>query len=658
MTTTSSRSSASSTSLPRWPSVLALVSVLTVLTAGRLLAEPSLPLFVVAIAVALVGVIGRRPLGGNVGVRLLNRQAVIAHAVLAVGEALLLARARGEAMPEDAQNILLSLGLLFVVGGAATVGVLELLMAQARPSGFVETARVERAVRTAVTVLATTGFLAAGVFAVNKADVRVDLAYAAPTTPSGATLALLDTAACGDAKDKPEVFLFFERGSSALAEVDDYFDALEKKGARVTTLDQALDPTLAKELKVTKNGTIAVRCGGRSETYTLGLDRDEAQKKLPKLDGELRTRLGKVSRDPVTVYFTVGHGERPFDENDKSGRASGKTLKRLLEARNAKVKRLGVADGLSARVPDDAALVVVFGPTQPFLPEEARALATYIDGGGAVALFLDPPPPGSTATTTAAEDDPRATIVATTSSLQPVLATLGVAVGGNELVNDKEYVKQSGSAADNVFLFSTSFGSHKAVKTLSGYRGKAALLLLQAQKIARVEGTPADGPKLSLIARSPPATWEDTTANRRFDADTEKRGVLDYAGVVEKKVGDKEARALVVGDSDVVGDVLMTNEANAVFAWESFQWLLRDDDAPAGAVTVDEDVPIRHTRDEDTALFYASVLGVPALLVVVGLVTVSLRRRRRGSGASPATAAANGEGTSSASGGTSNGGAA
>ena len=649
MTNTSSLSSTSRASLPRWPAVLAGVSVLAVLTAGRLLAEPSAPLFVAAILLALVGVVGRRNAGVDVGGRTLNRQATIAHVVLGAGEGLLLARARGDGLSDDVQNVLLSLGLLFVVGGAAVVAVLELLMAQARPSAVVEVARVERAVRTAVTVLAAAGFLAAAVFTVNKADVRVDLAFAAPTTPSGATLALLDTASCGDAKEKPEVFLFFERGSSALAEVDDYFDVLEQKGARLTTLDQALDPTLSKELKVSKNGTIAVRCGARSETYTLGVDRDEAQKKLPKLDGELRTRMGKVSRDPVTVYFTTGHGERPFDENDKSGRASGKTLKRLLEARNAKVKKLGVADGLAARVPDDAALVVVFGPSQPFLPAEARALAAFVDAGGAVALFLDPSPPGSTATTTAAQDDPRAAMLATTTSLQPLLAALGVTFGGSELVNDKEYVRQSGSAADNVFLYSTSFGAHKSVKTLSSYRGKAALYFLQAQKLARIEGAAADGPKLSMLARSPPATWEDTNGNRRFDGDSEKRGVVDYAGVVEKKVGDKEARGLVVGDSDVVGDVLMTNEANAVFAWEAFQWLLRDDDTPAGAVTVDEDVPIRHTRDEDTAVFYGTVLGVPALVVVVGLTTVNLRRRRR-----PAKAQA----TSSTATGTGNGGAA
>jgi hypothetical protein len=610
---------------------LAALALLALVVGGRLLSEPSTPLFSAAIVLALIGAVGRRRLSADPGAQRLARDALVAHIVLAAGCAFLFLRALGDqaasALGEDVRNVLWSLGLLATTGSVVVLGLLELLMAEARPGGSVEPARVDRAVRTAITLMAATGFLASAVYAVHKADVRFDLAYAAPSTPSGATVALVDTAACGDTKDKPEVFLFFERGSGALAEVDDYFAVLAQRGVRLSTLDQALDPTLAKALKITKNGSIAVRCGARTETYTLGVDRDEAQKKLPRLDTELRTRLGKVTRDPVTVYFTVGHGERSFDENDKAGRASGKALKRLVEARNGKAKKLGIADGLTGRVPDDAALVVLLGPTQPFLPEEARALATFVDGGGAVALFLDPPPPATTSATPAA-DDPRAASAATVASLAPVLASLGMGVGGAELVNDKEYVKQSGTVGDQAFLFSTSFGAHKAVKTLSGFRGRAALLFLQAQKVSRVEGT-ADGTKVSMIARSAAATWEDTSADRRFDAATEKRGVVDFAGVVEKKVGDKEARALVVGDADVVGDVLMSNEANALFAWESLQWLLRDDDTPAGAVTVDEDVPIRHTRDEDTAVFYGTVLGAPALLVVVGLLNVNLRRRRR-----------------------------
>jgi hypothetical protein len=644
--TSSTSSPPASGRLPAWPSGLAVLSLLLLLFGARLAAEPSFPLRVGSVVVAIVGAVGRRPPAAGadlLGVRALQGRALVAHLVLAGGEALLGLHARAATaggLGADAANVTLSLGLLLVVGAAAVLVLLELLMAQARLSGVVEVARVERATQTAVTLLGAAGFLIGSVFAVHKADVRVELASAAPTTPSGATLALLSTSSCGAAGDKPEIFLFFERGSSALVEVQDYFDVLGAGGARVRTLDQALDPALAKALKVTKNGNIAVRCGERSESWLLGADRDEAQRKLGKLDSEVRARIGKVGRDPVNVYFTVGHGERSADESDKSGRASGKGLKKLLEARNAKVKKLGLAEGLANRVPDDAGLVIVFGPTQAFLPEEVKALTSFVDAGGALAVFVDPPAPDAAQVTDS---------LAVTASLQPLFTALGVALGDAEVVNDREYVKQSGTAADHVFVFSTSFGTHRAVKTLNGSRGTRPLLFLQAQAVRRVDGASGaagdGGPKVALIARSRPASWQDTVRDRRFDeAAGEKRDILDLAAVVEKKVGDKEARALVVGDADVVGDALLAQEANAIFAWEALQWLVRDDDAPAGGVTIDEDIPIRHTRDEDTAVFYSTVFGAPALLVAVGWFTVRRRRRPRPKAPSP-PAAANAGGT-------------
>jgi hypothetical protein len=101
------------------------------------------------------------------------------------------------------------------------------------------------------------------------------------------------------------VFLFFERGSGALGEVRDYFDALQAHGVTVVTQDAAIDPALAKKMKVSKNGTVGLRCGERSETWQVGEDREEASKKLGKLDEEIRTRLAKISKDPSTVYFTA-----------------------------------------------------------------------------------------------------------------------------------------------------------------------------------------------------------------------------------------------------------------------------------------------------------------------------------------------------------------
>ncbi len=612
--------------LPVGPSALAGLSLLGLFAGARLLDdEAQLVFLVVGTLLSLAAALWRGlRLPAQGGVRSLRVRAAAAHAAI-FGGGLLATLAVRATLDDDLAAITASLALLGCVGGGFVLGALELLMAQSRSTGIVDAARVQRATSTAVTLVAGVAMLAGLVYGVNKQDVRFDLAYAAPTSPSGATLALLDTAVCGPSKEKPELFLFFERGSTALAELQDYFAILQQKGARIETLDQAMDPALSKAIKVSKNGYVGFRCGEKTESWSVGAEREDAQKKLQKLDEEVRTRLGKISRDPVNVYMTVGHGERPVDESDKSGRPAAKGLKKLLEAQNVKPKKLGVGDGLTSAVPADAGLVVVLGPQQPFLPEEARTLALYVDGGGALALFVDPPTPG-------------AVDVGVAASLQPVLDALSLRLGGFEVVNEKEYVKQSGTKADFAFVFSTSFGSHKSVKTLNAARGKAALLFLQAQSIARSDSATPAGEKnkdlkISMIARSRPASWSDVDGNRAFDEATEKKDILDFAAVVEKKLGEKEARALVAGDSDVVADALLSNEANAIFTYEAFQWLLRDDQAASGAVTVSDDVPIRHTRDEDTAWFYGTILAGPTVVLAVGIGSVRLRRRKK-----PATA--------------------
>ena len=82
---------------------------------------------------------------------------------------------------------------------------------------------------------------------------------------------------------------------------------------------------------------------------------------------------------------------------------------------------------------------------------------------------------------------------------------MGLKMGTHEILNDKAYVKNTNSDADHAFLYSTSFGSHKSVKTLSGARGKAALLFMNASVVEKADPKADDktGPKIAMIARTP-----------------------------------------------------------------------------------------------------------------------------------------------------------
>ncbi len=620
---------ANSRAIAGWPNALAALFLLAIFVSLRILDDTARTAGLVVAWLAWAGMLAGRIRGrlsaDADGKRLLLVVGGPADALLLVGGALSEWFVFGDKVPDP----VLAGGVLALVAGGALTLALELVTGPMRATGFVDNRRVLAAARTAATLVAAV----AGLFALNygaaKLDIRRDFSFAAPTAPSAATLSMLDAASCTDADGKPgkpEIFLFFERGSTGLGVVRDYFDALEHHGVSVTTQDSAADPELSKQVKVTKNGTVGFRCGSRTDNLTIGDEREEAERKVKHLDSDVRGKLARITKDAQNVYVTVGHGERSVDVSAHPGqRVSAKGLKKLIEALNGKPKKLGVADGLTKEVPKDAALVIVPGPTKPFLPEEAKALATYVEGGGSLLLMLDPPIKG---------DDDGA---AATASLQPLLDTLGVKVGVHEVLNDRSYVKNTNTDADHAFLFSTSFGNHKSVKTLSSARGKAALLFLSAAAVEKVKrkGDAKGGPKVSMLARTPAASWIDENDDRKPDDKTEARAVLDLAAAVEmpKETGDKDAhegRAIVVGDSDVLADMLVVQDANQVFGYEGLLWLLRDDDKlSAAGVKPDEDVPIRHTRDEDTAWFYLTILAGPALCLGGGLTFVRLKRRRR-----------------------------
>ncbi|MBI1949494.1 MAG: Gldg family protein [Deltaproteobacteria bacterium] len=609
-----------------WPNLLGGTALLLTFVSLRLLDDAARTVGLVVAAVAVLGAIVGRAYGRAGADAIGKRYALLATlpgALVLVGAGLCAVAVLGSDVAEPVvPEMVLPLGVLAAVLGGAQLLALELVSAPMRANAFIDLRRVMAAVNTASTLVLATAGLGALCYAVEKLDVRRDFSFAAPTTPSAATTSLLDAAKCprpggGEGTGRPEVFLFFERGNAALGEVRDYFDALAARGAPMVVQDAALDPALAKKMKVSKNGTVGLRCGERTETWQVGEDREDASKKLGKLDEEIRTRLAKISKDPVTVYFTVGHGERSFDDAAKPGeRVAAKSMKKLVEGTNAKVKKLGVGDGLSREVPADAALVVLLGPTRPFLPEEAASLKAYAERGGALLVLLDPPTAG----------DADASGVA--ASLEALFGVLGVQLGTHEVLNDKSYVRESNTTADHAFVFSTSFGSHKSVKTLSGARGKAALLFKRA---ASVEKREKDNAKVSVLARSAAASFVDKNDDRAFTDGAETRAIVDLAAAVElpATAGGKEGRAVVVGDSDVLDDFLLVNsEANQVFGYELLVWLLRDDDNAGGAAPAAGDVRILHTRDQDKLWFYGTVFLVPLLLIGAGAVMAARRRRK------------------------------
>src|ERR1051326_4149651 len=152
-------------------------------------------------------------------------------------------------------------------------------------------------------------------------------------------------------------------------------DYASRSGGKLTYEfnDPEAHPADAVAAGITSTGTIVYQMGDKKQNSTGTTEKD------------VSTALVKLERPEKKVYFTTGHGERSLDG---SGPQDYGTIKQGLSNDNFTTAPLTLVTSRS--VPDDAAEVVIAGPTDPFLQEEKDALKAYLEGGGKLIAIIGP----------------------------------------------------------------------------------------------------------------------------------------------------------------------------------------------------------------------------------------------------------------------------
>jgi hypothetical protein len=477
-----------------------------------------------------------------------------------------------------------------------------------------EAGRVKDAMYSGLGIAGALVFAFAITYVATERDKKLDLSYFRTAKPGEATRKIVQTL------DAPVgVSLFFPPSSEVREEVLGYLEDLKKEGKllEVSSYDHAVDPAKAKELGVSGNGIIVVHRQGRKELLSIGTELEAARSQLRNLDKEIQKRILLVAKAQRTVYLTSGHGERTsFPSGDTDKRLTIRDMKELLTQQGYTVKDLGAAEGLAADVPNDAAALLVIGPQRAFAKEEIESVTRYLDRGGRVFMALDPEPG---------------------VDWNELLAPFGLTWSKAVLANDQIYARKSYQPSDKANIATGSYSSHPSVTTLGRLGMRAPMILLSAGSLVeKKEGKP-NGVSIDFPVRAHPATWNDLNGNFTFDAPAEQRKGWELAAaVVKKKNAQKPAedgRALVLADSDAVADgVVSTQPGNAYFVLDGMKWLLGDE-AIAGEVSSEADVPIAHTKKQDVAWFYSTIFLAPSLVVGLGFL---MNRRRRGGGSANA----------------------
>lgn len=516
-------------------------------------------------------------------------------------------------------------GWVVVMLGAVLPQIMgEIALLPMRSAAHVEWRRVRDAIYAGLTLAAAAAYGSLAVYIAGELGIRADYSYFKTSRPSEPTIAMMRSMT-----EDLRVLAFFPPVNEVRDEASGYLMDLQKSApnVKVEMHDRLLAPGLAKEARVTQDGVIVLMRGQQKESINVGTELKTAQVKLKQLDSEFQKALTKVLRARRTAYFTVGHGELNDTKTDpdQTGRTA-RGMKELLEMQNYAVRDLGLVQGLGREIPDDATIVLVLGPTEPFAPEEVAALQRYTARGGHVLMALDPEGKGN--------NDELAGIA-------------GLTFKPGILCNAENHAVRRRNDSDNAIIFSNRFSSHPSVATL-GRLGTRALFLINAGSLdKKKDADPAL--KIDFALKSLPGTWADENGNFTLDTPTESKGIFNLVAAVSKAVpgqpgkdkpddknkGKKEPnelREVVISDVDALSDATLLNPSNyngnPQFVIDALRWL-GGEESFAGAVNTTEDVRIEHTKQKDKAYFYLTIFGAPALVLGLGLTLTRRSRRAR-----------------------------
>ncbi|GAW92064.1 ABC transporter [Calderihabitans maritimus] len=368
-------------------------------------------------------------------------------------------------------------------------------------------------------------------------------------------------------------------------------------------------------------GTVVVEAGGNIrliEPYNLWDYGPEG----PEFRGEeafTRAIIALTHKNNQVIYFLQGHGELDPDRE-------GIQLRRFLEGEGYSVKSLNLAT--QGDIPADAALIVMAGLRKDLNIPERERLEKFMDNGGKLMILVDPLPEDETLTET-----------------KKLLDRLGVQIERDVVVDPaRAYFMDALSPVPLL-------NSHPITEKLME---KRMLLVLPRARSLKVDEQ-EKGLKITPLLTSSGQSWGETdwTSERLRKEPADISGPLTLAVAVSREdakdgaepsqgevkeqdktaaspqdtgEGSEEKVAVVVGNSSFVAGDNVSFQGNLDFFVNAVDWLLGEETLISIRPKPERMPHIFLTPAQAKSIFYGTVVGMPALVLLIG-GAVWLRRR-------------------------------
>jgi ABC-type uncharacterized transport system involved in gliding motility auxiliary subunit len=412
------------------------------------------------------------------------------------------------------------------------------------------------------------------------------------------TLSAQTTRILKNLKEPVKVTAFYKVSNSMRQEMINLLESYRDQANGKLTIefvDPERQPGIALRYGISTSDVVILERGTLRKTVTGTQEQD------------VTNALLGVSREkkPI-VYFLQGHGELDPEDFDPAKGLSG--VKQALEGENYQVSKLYL-QASGGKVPADASALVIAGPDKALTPPERQAVADYLGKRpGRVLLLLRPQ---------------------VQTGLESVVAKYGVQVGNNLVIDAGRNIQNDVSAPAV-----TEYASHPITKDLL-----STIAFFPLVRSVQLISPPPQVNGLELF-RSSSDSWAESNlkANMLVKKDPQDTvGPLALAVALsidispEAKVGaaniqKSQARLVVFGNASFASNGFARLLGNGDLLLNSLAWLAEQEDLISIRAKDTRDTKLELTNQQNQMVFYVSVVGMPLLMLLLGIFVWWKRR--------------------------------
>ncbi|MEK3719007.1 GldG family protein [Paenibacillus sp. FSL H8-0034] len=384
-------------------------------------------------------------------------------------------------------------------------------------------------------------------------------------------------------------------------QVDELIQEYKKRNAKIVSDDYDIvkQPAMAKQYDVDPGGTLVLESGTQKKVlYYSDMFLPGQQQGEYKFSGEEKLTQALVNLNAKTkskIYFLSGHNEIPLNQMN--------LWKNGLEGENYEIADLNLLR--EGKIPDDAEVLFVIGPTTDISDKETSVINEYLKGKGKLYIALG------------FNKD----MATQWKNIDGLLSQYGIKDQHAIAIEPKQ------SQLYDPLTIIPEYGFHAITKKLQDYN---LLTMMNLAVSINADQPVADFP-VTAILKTTDAAYGETDivqlmSNRTAKDDKDIKGPLNLGYVVETK--EQKPKAVVLGGSSFFVDEVLQQQGNRDFALNSVGWLQEQKDQ----VTIrpregDALQQALITGSQANTILYGTLFAFPLLFLVVG-GTIWLRRRK------------------------------